>query len=1380
MSRYRLLQTAACTAAFLAATILKTSASCVGPQPAPTIPSGAAARMTVNWNQPLPAPLAKVPAIKATSVPEPSGPPTLGFTPGTIAGDFRGYVEVMIGNLAGGESVRLEKFQVNNTSGTVDGTAVLVESLLLTDGQNGSMGGVPNPNLTADSTAEDGQITAELGFLDAFLPSMAGEYVFRLSSPSNRFAPLTRRFTVTAAPAGQQISGTVTDGTAGVPYAYVALFEVEGNSYDFIAGTVADAQGAYAIPAPPGAYQLLAAKPGFVGKFDIESKLVRLRAGVNRVMNPVLTAGTRTLSGKICDAANPALGLPGVQLLLRNSSQTKLAIAYSDAAGNWSADVTPDEWEIEVLAFGVNQIGYVGLRDPLFADANDDSVSDIELSLPRAVTLVHGTVADAGAPLPYVDLVLFSQDLNYWVTVSTDENGEYTAAVSAGAWQVRLDAASLEDLGYAGVVTNFVPLAAGQVATANFAPLATTTNVAGSVVTDLGDPVDGAAFTVDDGATPLNYVAGETDEDAEFFIALPTGTFRFEIVLESLAGLDLIDAQAPPLTTTGADVTDLELVLKTPTAHLTVHVKDQYGRAVTDLPVLATALIGGQVHRAFDYTDEDGDVRLPVIDGTWTLQLDGANEYLKLEPQGFATIPNRDIPVAGADVDDELTLTATPDPAPTITAILDQTILEDGNTGSLAFTVGDDFLPPEDLIVEARSSNPTLVPVENIVLGGTGAQRTAVVTPAANQFGTATITIRVTDDEELSFERTFTLTVTSVNDVPGFTMGPNRIVVEDSGNASFPNQAIAISPGPNESGQTVGFLVSNNNPTLFETQPAIAANGALTFRPALQTRGSALVTVQAQDDGGTANGGVDSSAPKTFTINVVSAAGPTRVLSIAQSGEGSPGAGMAGGPPTGTVLSAFGPPAISDQQDLAARVTMRSGRIRLAGIYGEDSSGAKWLTAFQGGTVPGILTSGVTFSSFLDPVIAPGGAIAFAGKVKGGGVKANTDQGVWTNLFSGTLELALREGDAVPGLTNGEKLKAVTSLSIRDGELLARLTLAPAKGLVRAANDTALLRMTGPTTANVLLREGTDLGDEAGAQIKSFSVLSPAPGSNGHGRWHADGAVVAKVTLSNGDVRLVAIAPTGTVTTLLSIDDEPTSVDPDAFWKSFGLPAIDTGATHFAVAVALVPRTGDVTAANDAALLYRTTNSNWLAFARKGAAAPVTPAGPLYASFSDPVVNDNGDVAFLATLRGAGAKKGTTAALFAGPPASVEVKARLGDRVPDAAGTETAATWSKFLTYALPSGPGGGLVFLAETSGGDTTAKNKQALWGIDSTGQLRRLLRLKDALTVGGPEITKLTLLTAPTGVFGTTRSFNATGAIAVLATFSDKSQALLRIDIP
>ncbi len=82
---------------------------------------------------------------------------------------------------------------------------------------------------------------------------------------------------------------------------------------------------------------------------------------------------------------------------------------------------------------------------------------------------------------------------------------------------------------------------------------------------------------------------------------------------------------------------------------------------------------------------------------------------------------------------------------PTISQIADQSLSEDSATPALAFTVGDAETAVGSLVVTAVSSNTSLVPFANIVLNGSGAERTVTVTPLANQSGSTVITITVSD-----------------------------------------------------------------------------------------------------------------------------------------------------------------------------------------------------------------------------------------------------------------------------------------------------------------------------------------------------------------------------------------------------------------------------------------------------------------------------------------------------------------------------------------------------------------------------------------------------------------------------------------------------------
>jgi autotransporter-associated beta strand protein/YVTN family beta-propeller protein len=107
-------------------------------------------------------------------------------------------------------------------------------------------------------------------------------------------------------------------------------------------------------------------------------------------------------------------------------------------------------------------------------------------------------------------------------------------------------------------------------------------------------------------------------------------------------------------------------------------------------------------------------------------------------------------------------VTLSVDAPPTITALPDQTINAGSTTGPLAFTLGDDITAPGALTLSATSSNHDLVPVADIVFGGSGADRTVTVTPVPGASGVATITVFVTDALGQSASRSFTLTVNAL------------------------------------------------------------------------------------------------------------------------------------------------------------------------------------------------------------------------------------------------------------------------------------------------------------------------------------------------------------------------------------------------------------------------------------------------------------------------------------------------------------------------------------------------------------------------------------------------------------------------------------------
>ena len=220
-----------------------------------------------------------------------------------------------------------------------------------------------------------------------------------------------------------------------------------------------------------------------------------------------------------------------------------------------------------------------------------------------------------------------------------------------------------------------------------------------------------------------------------------------------------------------------------------------------------------------------------------------------------------------------------PGNAPTMNAISNLTINEGAPQQTINLSgITDGGDPTQQAIsISASSTDSTLVPIA-VNYTSPNNSGTLTFTSPVNGFGTSTITVTVRDSgldlipgnaDDLTIIRTFAVTVNPVNDAPSFVIGGNQAVNEDSSAQSVPGFATSISAGPNENGQALTFNLSgNNNPSLFATFPAIAADGTLSYAPAANANGTATISFTLSDNGGTANGGVDTSAPQSFTITV--------------------------------------------------------------------------------------------------------------------------------------------------------------------------------------------------------------------------------------------------------------------------------------------------------------------------------------------------------------------------------------------------------------------------------------------------------------------------------------------------------------------------------
>lgn len=143
----------------------------------------------------------------------------------------------------------------------------------------------------------------------------------------------------------------------------------------------------------------------------------------------------------------------------------------------------------------------------------------------------------------------------------------------------------------------------------------------------------------------------------------------------------------------------------------------------------------------------------------------GGNRTVAVTPaNGQAGATNITIRVSDGSLVAQTTFTLTVNPPnntpPTISSISNQFTTTNTPLGPIPFTIGDTESPAGSLLISAASSNTTLLPVGNINISGSDANRTLTLTPVSGQTGSSTVTITISDGG-LSAQASFVFTVSS-------------------------------------------------------------------------------------------------------------------------------------------------------------------------------------------------------------------------------------------------------------------------------------------------------------------------------------------------------------------------------------------------------------------------------------------------------------------------------------------------------------------------------------------------------------------------------------------------------------------------------------------
>ena len=465
------------------------------------------------------------------------GQPVVTVTPSVISNTYPGFLTLTITGLTNGENVTVQKWLDQNGNGIVDGSEPLVDQFPLTDNDmsNALIGGATNVNVPFDSNPALGSISATLNVPTALVvENLVGHFVYRVVSPTGRFAPVTTTFTVTNSTLAQAITGTVYAGGAPLPYAVVVAQDLQAN--DVSGGTVADGSGHYQLNLKPGNYGLLAAIPNYYQDQSIAPMAV-LTNGVTATNDIYLTNGTATIFGSIYNTGN-SNGIAGLMFMM--GSGNYFAIGFTDTNGNFAASVTPSFWTIQPIKQRLARRAFVMPEAKFQVDVTSGVYSNANIGLPRGTAMFYGRVTDnLSNSYPNVEVdgsTGGNVNNSYDAKGYTDANGNYAVAVlgdATNSWYCNVN--DTKNTTLANYILNTFSgstMTNNQKVLQNFVALPATARISGHVQDNSGSNVTGVSLFANATIGNISYQSldGTTDNSGNYSIAVAPGQWNVEFL----------------------------------------------------------------------------------------------------------------------------------------------------------------------------------------------------------------------------------------------------------------------------------------------------------------------------------------------------------------------------------------------------------------------------------------------------------------------------------------------------------------------------------------------------------------------------------------------------------------------------------------------------------------------------------------------------------------------------------------------------------------------------------------------------------------------------------------------------------------------------------
>lgn len=317
------------------------------------------------------------------------------------------------------------------------------------------------------------------------------------------------------------------------------------------------------------------------------------------------------------------------------------------------------------------------------------------------------------------------------------------------------------------------------------------------------------------------------------------------------------------------------------------------------------------------------------------------------------------------------------------------------------------------------------------------------------------------------------------------------------------------------------------------------------------------------------------------------------------------------------------------------------------------------LTGTDGPLGPGQGT-GVIFENFSDPVLGQTGSVGFMGVLGGTGVDTSNNTGAWIDK-AGSLTVQARrgtDGPLGPGLGPGIVFGNITPPIINSSDTVALWTYLHGPG-IDSTNDAALWTRTNGNLSLVAREGGTGPGPALGPGI-DFIDLNYDPAFNSSGQMAFKSSIAGPAVNGTNNAGIWA----NTSGSLAAVARTGTTgplgpgISQDVSFKWFHAPLINDQGD---VAFRASLQGAGVDDTNDWGVWTHTNNTlNLVARTGPTGPGPDLPTGTYLRHINVPSFNTNGDVAFDGFLEGQGITSDNDMGIWVGGPGTLSAVAREG------------------------------------------------------------------------------------------------------------------------